>query len=106
MINDFLARSSLYGWSGQEYKACLTCNEDTPSMQVIKKTVYFGHRHFLVTNHYWHSNLHFDGHTNRKPPPYKFSSSDIMDKLHLVQASILGKHPNYRGVKRKRGDSD
>ncbi|GKA07396.1 reverse transcriptase domain-containing protein [Tanacetum coccineum] len=30
-INDFLARSSLSGWSGQGYKACLTCNEDTPS---------------------------------------------------------------------------
>nr|GEZ25539.1 hypothetical protein [Tanacetum cinerariifolium] len=30
-INDFLARSSLSGWSGQGYKACLTYNEDTPS---------------------------------------------------------------------------
>nr|GFA57359.1 hypothetical protein [Tanacetum cinerariifolium] len=28
-INDFPARSSLFGWSGQGYKACLTCNEDT-----------------------------------------------------------------------------
>nr|GEW90762.1 hypothetical protein [Tanacetum cinerariifolium] len=31
-INDFLARSSLSGWSGQGYKACPTCNKDTPSM--------------------------------------------------------------------------
>ena len=30
-VNDFLARSSLLGWSGQAYKACPTCNEDTPS---------------------------------------------------------------------------
>nr|GEX32232.1 hypothetical protein [Tanacetum cinerariifolium] len=30
-INDFPARSSLSGWSGQGYKACPTCNEDTPS---------------------------------------------------------------------------
>ncbi|GKD43116.1 hypothetical protein Tco_1267761 [Tanacetum coccineum] len=28
-INDFPARSSLFGWSGQGYKACPTCNEDT-----------------------------------------------------------------------------
>ncbi|GJT72324.1 hypothetical protein Tco_1031610 [Tanacetum coccineum] len=28
-INDFLARSSLSGWSGQGYRACPTCNEDT-----------------------------------------------------------------------------
>nr|GFC74700.1 hypothetical protein [Tanacetum cinerariifolium] len=32
-INDYPARSSLSGWSGQGYKACLTCNEDTPSVR-------------------------------------------------------------------------
>ncbi|GJY41937.1 putative reverse transcriptase domain, ribonuclease H-like domain, aspartic peptidase domain protein [Tanacetum coccineum] len=32
-INDFPARSSLSGWSGQGYKACPTCNEDTPSIR-------------------------------------------------------------------------
>ncbi|GKE03261.1 hypothetical protein Tco_1395279, partial [Tanacetum coccineum] len=31
-INDFLARSSLSGWSGQGYKAYLTCNKDTLSV--------------------------------------------------------------------------
>ncbi|GJR85819.1 ribonuclease H-like domain-containing protein, partial [Tanacetum coccineum] len=30
-INDFSARNSLSGWSGQGYNSCLTCNEDTPS---------------------------------------------------------------------------
>nr|GEU53727.1 hypothetical protein [Tanacetum cinerariifolium] len=33
-INDFLARSSLSEWSGQGYKACPTCNKDTPSIHV------------------------------------------------------------------------
>ncbi|GKB10412.1 hypothetical protein Tco_0844335 [Tanacetum coccineum] len=32
-INNFPARSSLSGWSGQGYKACLTCNKDTPSVE-------------------------------------------------------------------------
>nr|GEX94402.1 hypothetical protein [Tanacetum cinerariifolium] len=31
-INDFPAQSSLSEWSGQGYKACPTCNEDTPSV--------------------------------------------------------------------------
>ncbi|GJU93360.1 zinc finger, PHD-type containing protein [Tanacetum coccineum] len=35
-INDFPARSSLSGWSGQGYKACPTCNEDTPSAQLAR----------------------------------------------------------------------
>nr|GEW72479.1 hypothetical protein [Tanacetum cinerariifolium] len=33
-INDFPARSSLSGWSGQGYKACPTCNKDTTSVHV------------------------------------------------------------------------
>ncbi|GKE22371.1 hypothetical protein Tco_1433883 [Tanacetum coccineum] len=41
-INDFPAQSSLFGWSGQGYKACPTCNEDTPSMRVLGKTAYVG----------------------------------------------------------------
>ncbi|GJS78901.1 reverse transcriptase domain-containing protein [Tanacetum coccineum] len=50
-INDFPARSSLSGWSGQGYYACPTCNEDTPSMAVKSKIVYVGHRRFLRTKH-------------------------------------------------------
>nr|GEX57918.1 hypothetical protein [Tanacetum cinerariifolium] len=34
-INDFSARSSLSGCSGKGYKACPTCNEDTPSVRVL-----------------------------------------------------------------------
>nr|GEY27934.1 hypothetical protein [Tanacetum cinerariifolium] len=33
-INDFLARSSLCCWIGKGYKACPTCNKDTPSVRV------------------------------------------------------------------------
>ncbi|KAL5582292.1 hypothetical protein UlMin_014734 [Ulmus minor] len=105
-VNDFPARSSLSGWSGQGYKACPTCNEDTPSMRVIGKTAYFGHRRFLPSTHRWRSNLDFDGRTERKRPPRKFSSVDIMDQLRRVKTSIPGKHPNYGGVKRKRGDDE
>ncbi|GJY59701.1 hypothetical protein Tco_0459593 [Tanacetum coccineum] len=46
-INDFPARSSLSRWSGQGYRACPTCNEDTPYVRVLDKTTYAGHRRFL-----------------------------------------------------------
>nr|GEV54455.1 hypothetical protein [Tanacetum cinerariifolium] len=39
IINDFPARSSLSGWSTQGYKACPTCNEDTPSTQYLPADV-------------------------------------------------------------------
>ncbi|GJZ59346.1 gag-pol polyprotein [Tanacetum coccineum] len=47
-INDFPARSSLSGWSGQGYYACPTCNEDTPSMAVKNKIVYVDMMHRLL----------------------------------------------------------
>ncbi|KAL5579094.1 hypothetical protein UlMin_011536 [Ulmus minor] len=105
-VNDFPARSSLSGWSGQGYRACPTCNEDTPSMRVIGKTAYFGHRRFLPTNHHWRSNLQFDGRTERKRPPRRFNTADILEQLRRVKTAIPGKHPNYGGVKRKRGDDE
>nr|GEZ26420.1 hypothetical protein [Tanacetum cinerariifolium] len=40
IINDFPAQSCLSGWSGQGYKACPTCNEDTPSVRVLDKTAF------------------------------------------------------------------
>nr|GEW19473.1 hypothetical protein [Tanacetum cinerariifolium] len=55
--NDFPARSSLSGWSGQGYKACLTCNEDTPYVRVLEKTSYVGHRRFLKKPHKWRRSL-------------------------------------------------
>ncbi|KAL5552934.1 hypothetical protein UlMin_040335 [Ulmus minor] len=105
-VNDFPARSSLSGWSGQGYKACPTCNEDTPSMRVIGKTAYFGHRRFLPSTHRWRSNLDFDGRTERKRHPCRFSSVDIMDQLQRVKTTIPGKHPNCGGVKRKQGNDE
>ena len=46
-VHDFSARNSLSGWSGQDYKACPTCNADTPSMHMIGKIVYVGHNVFF-----------------------------------------------------------
>nr|GEV50097.1 hypothetical protein [Tanacetum cinerariifolium] len=36
-INYFFARSSLFGWIRQGYKACPTCNEDTPYVHVLQQ---------------------------------------------------------------------
>ena len=75
-------------------------------MRVIRKIAYFGHRRFQANNHNWCSDLEFDGRTERKCPPRRFSSVDIMDQLRRVRATIPGKHPNYGGVKRKRGNDE
>ncbi|GJY45061.1 hypothetical protein Tco_0433274 [Tanacetum coccineum] len=68
-INDFPARSSLSGWSGQGYKACPTCNEDTSSVRVLGKTAYVGHRRFLKKPHKWRRSLEFNGETETENHP-------------------------------------
>nr|GEX95973.1 hypothetical protein [Tanacetum cinerariifolium] len=60
-INNFPPRSSLSGWSGQGYKACSTCNKDTPSVRVLRKTTYVGHIRFLKKPHKWKSSLESNG---------------------------------------------
>ncbi|GJS26332.1 hypothetical protein Tco_0486952 [Tanacetum coccineum] len=84
-INDFPARSSLSGWSGQGYKACPTCNEDTPSVRVLGKTAYVGHRRFLKKPHKWRRSLEFNGETeNGDPPNFKVKRSSFFTELLLV----------------------
>ncbi|GKB45829.1 hypothetical protein Tco_0896582 [Tanacetum coccineum] len=95
-INDFLARSSLSGWSGQGYKACPTCNEDTPSVRVLGKTAYVGHRRFLKKPHKWRRSLEFNGETENGDPPREFSRDAIMTQLARLPTRVKGKHPRHR----------
>ncbi|KAJ9555939.1 hypothetical protein OSB04_010553 [Centaurea solstitialis] len=54
------------GWSGQGYKTCPVCNDDTPSTRVIGKTAYVGHGIFLPSNHLWRKNKKFDGKVEKR----------------------------------------
>ncbi|GJR90026.1 hypothetical protein Tco_0214037 [Tanacetum coccineum] len=93
-INDFPARSSLSGWSGQGYYACPTCNEDTPSMAVKNKIIYVGYRRFLRTQHPLRSKFkEFCGFPEPKPKPRKFTEMDIQLQISKVFKRVPGKHP-------------
>ncbi|KAM6552349.1 hypothetical protein CsatB_002157 [Cannabis sativa] len=97
-INDFPARSSLSGWSGQGYKACPTCNEDTTSIRVIGKTSYVGHRRFLPSNHRMRKDREFDENVEKRPPPRRFTCSEILEQVNALSERAPGK--------RKRGDTE
>ncbi|GKA05770.1 zinc finger, PHD-type containing protein [Tanacetum coccineum] len=101
-INDFPAQSSLSGWSGQGYKACPTCNKDTPSVCVLGKTAYVGHRRFLKKPHKWRRSLEFNGEIEEGDPPRKFDWDQIQAQLARMPTRVKGNHPSYRGVKIKR----
>ncbi|GJS47957.1 F-box domain containing protein [Tanacetum coccineum] len=101
-INDFPARSSLSGWSGQGYKACPTCNKDTPSVRVLSKTTYVGHKRFLKKPHKWRSSREFNGQTDNRDPPKEFGRDEILAQLDRLPTRLTGKHLSYGDVKIKR----
>ncbi|GJW08126.1 hypothetical protein Tco_1570549, partial [Tanacetum coccineum] len=102
IINDFPARSSLSGWSGQGYKACPTCNKDIPFVHVLSKTAYVDHRRFLKKPHKWRNSREFNGQTDNRDPPKESRRDEILAELNRLPTRLTGKHPIYRGVKIKR----
>ena len=54
-INDYPDYTMMSGWSTKRYKACPTCNEETPSVGIRSKIAYIGHRRFLDMDHEWRS---------------------------------------------------
>nr|GEY39898.1 hypothetical protein [Tanacetum cinerariifolium] len=101
-INDFLTRISLFGWSGQGYNVCRTCNKDTPSVHVLSKVAYVGHKRFLKKPHKWRSLLEFNGETDDRDPPKEFGWDEILAQLDRLPTRVKGKHLSYGGVKIKR----
>nr|GEV88995.1 hypothetical protein [Tanacetum cinerariifolium] len=100
-INDFPAQSSLSGWSGQGYKACPTCNEDTPSMRILGKTAYVGHKRLLKKPYKWRRSHEFNGEIEDGVPLGKFDRDQIQAQLFKLPTRVNGKHPSYEGVKIK-----
>nr|GEY49588.1 hypothetical protein [Tanacetum cinerariifolium] len=89
-------------WDRKGYKACPTCNKDTPSVRVLSKTAYVGHRRFLKKPHKWRSSLEFNGETDNRDPPKEFGRDEILAQLDRLPTRVKGKHPSYGGVKIKR----
>ncbi|XP_071727608.1 uncharacterized protein [Rutidosis leptorrhynchoides] len=102
-INDYPARSSLSGWSGQGYKACSICNEDTPAMRVQNKIVYVSNRQNLEMNHPYRQSLEFNGKVDKTKKPRKFNYKYIEEQLNsLLPVGNPGKNHKNVGGKRKR----
>jgi len=102
-INDYPARSSLSGWSGQGYLGCSTCNKGTPALKCRSKIVYYDHRRFLPAGHPMRKSIHYVKRNEKTLPPHKLSASDLLEQLRHVPQATPGKHVNFGGKKRKRG---
>ncbi|GJY85037.1 hypothetical protein Tco_0499063 [Tanacetum coccineum] len=83
-----------------------TCNEDTPSVRVLSKTAYVGHRRFLKKPYKWRCLFEFNGQTDNRDPPKEFSQDVILAQLDRLPTRVKGKHLSYGGVKIKRNVHD
>ncbi|XP_071709379.1 uncharacterized protein [Rutidosis leptorrhynchoides] len=102
-VNYYPASSSLSDWSGQGYKACPTCNEDTPAMRVKNKIVFVSHRLNLESIHPYRESLEFNGKVDHTSKPRKFKVADIENQLtDLLPVGNPGKNHTNVGEKRKR----
>nr|GEW97115.1 EF-hand domain pair [Tanacetum cinerariifolium] len=82
-INDFPAQSSLSRWSGKGYKACPTCNEDTPSSVFsigLRLVIRIDHQELKKV--IWHV-LHNSPEIDTYPVKFKsqFSNKDMKEEF-------------------------
>ena len=77
-VNDYPARSSLSGWSGQGYYACFECNDATPSHRITNKIYYIGHRQWLPTDHKMRNSRQFDGKKEKCIIPPRKTNKEIL----------------------------
>nr|GFA50096.1 proton-dependent oligopeptide transporter family [Tanacetum cinerariifolium] len=70
--------------SGKGYMACPTCNKDTPSVRVLSKTAYVGHKIFLKKPHKWRSSREFYGQTDNRDPLKEFGRDEILAQIKVV----------------------
>ncbi|XP_073120394.1 uncharacterized protein [Henckelia pumila] len=101
-INDFPAYALMSGWSTKGYKACPTCNEETPSKGIRNKIAYIGHIRFLPLNDPMRRSKQFDGKVESRSPIKELTAEDILAQLEHVHVSLPEKHKQYGGIKRKR----
>ena len=101
-INDYPARSSLSGWTGQGYHACSTCNVATSSIRLQKKVAFYGHRHFLPIKHAIRRDKKTYGVVEKRLPPKPLTMQEMFTQMSFILYSLLGKHVRYGGQKRKR----
>ncbi|GJW62698.1 putative retrotransposon protein [Tanacetum coccineum] len=66
------------------------CNEDTPSMRVLSKTAYVGHKRFIKKPHKWRRSLDINGETEDKDPPRKFTWAQILTQLERLPTHLRG----------------
>nr|GFA45549.1 hypothetical protein [Tanacetum cinerariifolium] len=89
-------------WDQKGYKACPTCNKETPSVRVLSKTAYVGYIRFLKKPHKWRTSREFNGQTDNRYPPKEFGRDEILAQLDRLPTHLTGEHPSFGGVKIKR----
>ena len=88
----FQALSTLLGRTTKGYYACIYCDKNPLSRSLRKKLGYLGHRHYLPRDHPWRKSLDFDGETEDRDAPKKFTLQEVLEELETVKYVCPSKH--------------
>ncbi|KAI5338162.1 hypothetical protein L3X38_017433 [Prunus dulcis] len=83
------------GLTTKGYMACPVCKEDVTSGWHPGKVWYLGHRRWLPWDHEWlEKDKEFDGNTECRLSPSKWSGYEILEQLNRVDLAQFGKTKN------------
>ena len=99
-IHDYPGYATMSGRSTRGFHACVHCDENPCYESLKNKIGYIGHRRFLHKNHPYRRSRLFNGKTEIRDPPRKYTPKEVAEKVERVKDFEHGKNPISR--KRKR----
>nr|GFB57946.1 hypothetical protein [Tanacetum cinerariifolium] len=73
---------------------------NTPSVRVLSKTAYVGHKKFLKKPRKWRSSREFNGQTDNRDPPKEFGRDEILDGFgSCFKHKVTDNDTNITGLK-------
>ena len=64
-------------------------------MRVRGKNVYFDHRRFLPMTHPMRQSRKFNGKVEKRPPPRRWTTKDILRQISLLSVTLPGKRMSF-----------
>ncbi|KAK1645184.1 hypothetical protein QYE76_062989 [Lolium multiflorum] len=88
-IHDYPGYATMSGRSTRGFHACVHCDENPCAEPLKNKIGYIGHRRFLDKNHPYRRSRLFNGTTETRDPPRKYTPKEVAAKKNICD-NIVG----------------
>jgi hypothetical protein len=84
-IHDYPGYATMSGRSTRGFHACVHCDENPCAEPLKNKIGYIGHRRFLDKDHPYRKSRLFNGTTETRDPPRKYTPKEVAAKVEMVK---------------------